>query len=211
MVGVRRIDPDVVEIAVRSAGDVAEALAAVIAGDERSVGLVNLVFVFRIDDQVREVERTPDHGLAAIELLPGRAGIIGAIKRILGWLGFDEGVDDVRLRLRDSHRHATPSLARQSLGARDFVPGRAAVGRLPESAAARGVRSLAARSERPSSAAEIPEAGIDGLRTRFVHRYHRAAGGEIRSLQDLIPRLAAVACFVDAAVRTVAPQLSRNA
>ena len=61
MIGVIRIDPDVVKIAVRAARDVAEALTAVVAGDQRTVGFVDFVFVFRIDNQVGEVEGTPDH------------------------------------------------------------------------------------------------------------------------------------------------------
>src|ERR1043165_495336 len=68
MIGIVRIDPNIVKVSVRSTGYIAKAAAAVAAGYQRPVRLVNLVFIFRIDDQVGEVEWTPDHVLTSIQL-----------------------------------------------------------------------------------------------------------------------------------------------
>ena len=92
-----RIHPDVVEVAVRAAGDVGERRAAVGAHDERAVRLVDAVFVLRIDDEIREVERPPEHVLAPVAQLPRRAAVVGAIEAVQRRLCFDERIDDVRL------------------------------------------------------------------------------------------------------------------
>src|SRR5262249_33683745 len=63
----------------------------------------------------------------------------------------------------------------------------------------------------PALAAEVPHPGKQGLRILRIHRDHRAAGREVRALQDLRPRLAAVGRFVDAAVFAVGPQPSGSA
>ena len=47
------------------------------------VGLEDAVRVRRIDDEAREVERPPDHHLAVVARLPGRAAVVGAIERRL--------------------------------------------------------------------------------------------------------------------------------
>src|SRR2546423_15126806 len=80
VIGVVRIHPYVVEIAVRSARDVAEALPTVRADDETAVWFVDAIRFTRIDDQIGEVERPPDHVLAAIEHLPRLAAVVGAIQ-----------------------------------------------------------------------------------------------------------------------------------
>src|SRR5204863_4544552 len=61
--GVARLDEDVVHIPVHAAepADGAEALAAVLTHDEVAVGLVEAIGVLRINDEVGEVERSPDH------------------------------------------------------------------------------------------------------------------------------------------------------
>ena len=88
--GVGGVDPDVVEIAVGAALDGAEAAPAIGGEKERSAGLEDFVFVFRIDDQIREVEGAPDLELAGIEFRPGAAGIVGAEEGAL--FGLDGGV-----------------------------------------------------------------------------------------------------------------------
>jgi hypothetical protein len=90
------VDPEVVEVAVRAARDVREALAAIVAHDEREVRLVNLVLVLRVDDEVGEVEGSPDHVLAAVELCPRLAAVVRAIEPVLRDDRLDGGVDDVR-------------------------------------------------------------------------------------------------------------------
>src|SRR5207245_1420715 len=117
IVGVVRIDPDIVKVSVRAAGDVAEALAAVVARNQRSVRLVDFVFVFGIDNQVREVEWAPDHVLAAIELSPGLSPIIGTVKAILRYLSFDKRVHGTGPGRSNRDGYATPWLWRKSRSA----------------------------------------------------------------------------------------------
>ena len=75
MVGIMGINPEVVEVAMRGAGNVAEAAAAVAAHDQASAGLVKRVLVLGIHDQVGEIERAPDHILAAVQRGPGPSAI----------------------------------------------------------------------------------------------------------------------------------------
>ena len=49
------------------------------AHNQRAVSLENAVRVFGINDQVREIERSPDHPLAFITFLPCRAAVIGKL------------------------------------------------------------------------------------------------------------------------------------
>src|SRR4029079_17507950 len=130
--------------------------AAVVGGDEATVRLVNLVGVLRIDDEVGGVEGAPEHVLAAVARLPGLAAIVGAIEPVFRRLGFDEGVDDVRIRRGDGDGDAAPRLGGEAGGRRDLAPVRAAVGRLPEAAAARRIGAGAAGAEGPAFAAGVP-------------------------------------------------------
>src|SRR5439155_12028867 len=213
MVGAGGIDTHVVEVAMRAARDVAEASSSVGADDQRSIRLVDPVLVLRIEDQVGEIERAPDHVLAAIAGFPRLATVLGAIQRVLGRHRLDEGVDDIRLRRRHGDRYPPPGLRRQSPGAVlvELRPRGAAVRALGQAAAAGRVRPVAPRAERPSLAAEVPHPGEQRLWILGIHRHHGASGGRIGSLQDLAPRLAAVRRLVDAALVRVAPELARDA
>ncbi len=108
VIGIVWIDPDVVEVAVRAARNVAETLAAIVADDEWTIRLVNFLFVFWIDDQVGEVKRTPDHVLAAILRSPRLPAIIGTIQTVLGSLRFDKRIDNLRLRRSYRNRYPAP-------------------------------------------------------------------------------------------------------
>ena len=63
MLRVARVDEHVVHVAVHAVetADSAEALAAVLAEDQRAVGLEDTLGILRVDDQVGEVERAPHH------------------------------------------------------------------------------------------------------------------------------------------------------
>src|SRR5262245_59305099 len=213
LIGVVRIDPEVVVIAVRPASNVAEALAAVVAGDQWAVGLVKLVLVLRVHDQVGEVERTPDHALAAVKRRPRLAAVVGAIKTVLRHFGFDYGVNDVRLGRGDRDCHTAPWLRGQSFGAIrvKLGPRGAAVGAFEKAAATRRAGAFAAGTEGPAFAAEIPYPGENRLRVLPVHRDHRTARRSVRALQNLRPCLAAVSGLVEAALVAVAPKLARRA
>ena len=77
-VGIIGIDPHVVEVAMGGARNYAETLAAIHAQQERSIRFEYFVFILRIYDQIAEIERTPDHEAAGIQVLPVFAAIIGA-------------------------------------------------------------------------------------------------------------------------------------
>src|SRR5205807_8428861 len=139
VVGVARIDPPVMDVSVRAARDAAEALPPVGADDEPAVDFVDSVRTTRIHDEICEVERPPDHVLAAIEHLPRLAAVLGAIQRVLWRHRFDEGVHDVGLGWGDAHRYATPRFRRQAgcTGRCELAPGRTAIAALEQSGATR--------------------------------------------------------------------------
>ena len=89
-----RVDPEIVPVAVRSSAGVGEAATPILADDQVEVRLEEAVGIGGIDDQPREVEGPPDHGLTAIERSPLGAAVVGAVER--GMLGFDERVDALR-------------------------------------------------------------------------------------------------------------------
>src|ERR1700734_3672310 len=90
LVRVVRVYPHVVKVAMRPATDSAEAFAAIDAENEVATGFVDLVLVLRIDDEIGEVEGTPDHHLAAVAFLPGFA-TIGRTEQGAA-VGFDKGI-----------------------------------------------------------------------------------------------------------------------
>jgi hypothetical protein len=180
---VRRIDPDVVIVAVHAAAGVGEALAAVEALDQVEVRLEETVRIFRIDDEVGEIERPPDHQLALVALVPGLAAVIGAIQRRIGRL--DERVDDVRRRWRDRDGETAERLLRKTLVRRvgDFGPCFSAVRRTEQAASRRLVRRLPARAERPALAPEVPERGEDRVRVLRVETDRRTARRKVLAFQ----------------------------
>ena len=61
-----------------------ETFACILAHNHRAISLKNAVWIFWIDNQVREVEGPPDHPLALISFVPGRAAIVGDKERAFG-------------------------------------------------------------------------------------------------------------------------------
>src|ERR1700716_42768 len=166
---------------MRAVADPAEALAAIRADDQRTIGLEDAIFILWINDEIGKIEWTPDHSLAAIAHLPRASSVTRAIERILWRNCFDECVDDVRIRRRNRHGNASPRLGRETLRARliEIAPRRPAIRGLEHPPGARRRLAIAARAEGPSLAAEIPHSGIHGLRILRIHRHHRAAGRRI--------------------------------
>ena len=72
------IDPHIMRVAVRSlkAAHRRKAFTRILAHNQRAIGLEHAVWIFWIDNQVREVKRAPYHPLAFVTLLPRQAGII---------------------------------------------------------------------------------------------------------------------------------------
>ena len=112
---------------MRAALNSAEALTAIGTENERAAGFVYLVFVFRVDDEIGEIKRTPDHHLTAIAFLPSLPSIGRTIERTV--IGFDHGVDDVGIRRRSGNGNAAPRLGRQTLRRLliEIFPGLAAI------------------------------------------------------------------------------------
>ena len=181
VLGVGGIDEHIVHIAVHAdeAAHGGEALAAILAQDQRAVGLVDASGIARIDGQVREIERAPHHPLALVAGFPGRAAVVRNEKGRVGRL--DEGVDRLGIARGEGERNASVGLRRQSLIGRrgQLGPGLAAV-RAPEKPAAGGsLRSVAAGAKRPALAAKVPEAREEHVRVVRIHRQAPAAGRKI--------------------------------
>src|SRR5262245_42115595 len=70
VVGVFGIDPRIMKIAVRTAGDAAETLTAIGAHDKRPVRFVYFVFILGIDNEICKVEWSPYHSLTSVKRLP---------------------------------------------------------------------------------------------------------------------------------------------
>src|SRR5713101_6597827 len=217
VVGVRFVYRHVIELrdrkvlllppAVRAVDRLPE--PAVLADDEVQVGLEETVAVRGIDDKPREVERPPHHRLAAIEGDPALAAVIGAVERRV--LRLDEGVDALRGRGCDHDLDAAPGVWGQAVPL-DGSPGLAAVGGAQERAAARRLRPVSSRAERPALAPEVPRSGEEQFGILRIHRQARAARrGVARVAQNQRPGLAAVAGAVHAALLAVAPALARDA
>ena len=209
--GVARVHPDLVVVPVHAAGDGGEALAPVLAGDELQIALEHPVGVLRIHGEVGEVEGPPHHELAAVPLAPGLAAVVGAEQG--GAAAFDDGVDDVGI----GRRHGDPDPAQRPGrearvgGGILLCPGLAAVGGDVEAAAGRLVRPLAAGTEGPALAPEVPQGREHLVGVLRVDGQGGAARGQVRALQDLRPGLAAVGGLVQAAVGGIAPQPSSDA
>ena len=177
VLGVGRVDPHGVVVAVRALGDGRETLAAVFAGDQRQIGLEHTLGVLRIDDQAGEIERAPDHVLAAIALGPGGAAVVGAEQCAAG--AFDHGVNDLGIGGGEGHRLAAPRALGQAALALHVGPGRPAILAYVKAAARRRVRPITARAKGPALAAKIPQAGDELFGILRIEREGRAAGREV--------------------------------
>ena len=80
-IGVGRIYPEVVKIAMAATGNHAEAFPAVDRQQQDKIGLERFVLVFGIDDEISEVKRAPDHVVAGVKARPGGTTIVRAIQR----------------------------------------------------------------------------------------------------------------------------------
>src|SRR4029078_8397092 len=94
-----------------------EGLAAVLALDQREIGLEQAIGIGRIDNEIGEVRRPPYHRLAVVAAIPGLAAVVGTVQRALHALY--RRVDDAGVRWRDGDRYAAVGCVRHS-AARDF-------------------------------------------------------------------------------------------
>ena len=193
------------KIAVRAARNHAETAAAIYAGQQRSIRFEDLVFVFRVHDQVAEVKRTPHHEQARIQPGPAVAAIIGTIESTL--LRFDVGVDHLRFRGRHCDRDSSPGFFGKALAVAfvEFGPVIATVGGSVESAA------RAAGAEGPALAAEIPQRSEHSFWFLRAHGDQPATRGSVGATQYFFPRLPAIRGQVDSALLVVIPQVAGGA
>src|SRR4029077_11894866 len=93
---------------------------------------------------------------------------------------------------------------------RDSRPGIAAICGPKQSTGRRRGGTFAARAVLPAFAAEIPHGCEHHVGIGRVDCYSRAAGREIWSFENLLPCFAAIGCFVQTAIRRIAPQCAGN-
>jgi len=212
VIGVARIDPHVVEVTVRAARDVAVSSVRVRADDQRPVRLVDPVLVLAGRRSGCEVETaarsSPGCGPRASHVWRRRPS------RYSPFVGLElrrNAYTDARLGRRDRDRHAAPRPGRQALRTAQLRPGRASVGALEQTAATRRIGA----HRPPSGTSTLCDESPTGRRRASSGSWDRAPTSstrrEVRSLEHLHPRLAAVGRLVDTALVRVAPQPARDA
>ena len=198
--GVRRIDPEVVVVAVRRR-HLDERLAAVDRLPQRVVRDPHGVDVGRVGEDVHVVPGTAaEPGLLA-RALPGRAPVIGSEERAV--LGLDQRVDAAAIGRGDGDADPSEDAARQAGVARDVGPRVAAVGRLPE----RRIGPAAAHA--PGRALRLPHRGKQDARILLVDRQVDGAG-PLALEQHVLPRGAAIAGAEDPALAVRAPGVAER-
>ena len=198
--GVRRIDPEIVVVAVRRR-HLDERLAAVDRLPERVVRHPHGVDVGRIGEDVHVVPGTAAQPGLLARALPGGAAVVGAEERAV--LGLDHRVDAPAVGGGDGDADPSEHAARQSGVPRDVGPRVAAVGRLPE----RRVRPAARHA--PRGALRLPHRGEQHARVLRVDRQIDRAR-PLALEQHVLPRGAAVARAEDAALAVRAPRVAER-
>src|SRR5205814_1605932 len=132
--GVLRIDPEIVMVAVMSAFDLVEALAAVDALEETHLRGPDDIGIHRVDGEGGVVPGALAEITARVDELPGVAAVVGAEQA--AFVRLDERIDTARVGRRHGHADLAPDALGQTglrvagLGrAGDLFPGVAAVAR----------------------------------------------------------------------------------
>ena len=158
------------------------------------------VGVLRVDRERRVVPGPlPQRAVAARER-PRLAPVVRAEEPAL--LGLDERVDALRERRRHRDAHLAPDALGEPL-ARDLLPRVAAVARDVERGAGAAAHQL------PGPAPRLPQPGEHDARVLRVERDVGGAGVRVR-VEDLLPRLPAVARAIDAALGVGAEGLAEH-
>src|SRR5207302_7920813 len=128
--------PNIVIVSMTSlkTADCGEAFAAVFTQNQRAVGFENTIGIFWIDNQPREIKRTPHHPIAFVALLPGRAAVIRNKQRARR--RFDKTVNAFWIRRCDRDREPAVRFLRKTFVRfwGNFGPALAAVVRTEQSA-----------------------------------------------------------------------------
>ena len=185
--GVVRINPQIVEIAVRAVVHARHRLAAVGRAIGGGVLHVNHVHVLRVGKHVCVVERTLANVAIGIGQLPGFCRIVGDEESAI--LILDERIHPIRVYRR--HRHPDPAdhprwHARR---ARDLGPRLTSVGGLEQS------RPSTTRRHGVFLAERFPHRRVHHVRIGAVNRDVNR-GGLVVAIEHLFPGLATIGAFV---------------
>ena len=169
-----------------------ECLAAIVRHVAADVAGVHGIGVLGIRCETAEVPRALPQVAIGVHEVPGGTRVLRPIDAAR--IRLDQRPDAARVHGRYGDPDVAPDSARESRRPGDLGPVIAAIGRLPEAA------PCAAADEKPRLAPRLPEAGVEHVRVRRVHR-QVGGTGRVVAEQDLLPRLAAVLRAIDAAFR----------
>ena len=186
--------------------DDCETFARVFADNQRAVGLEHAIWIFRIDNEIRKIEWPPHHPLAFVALVPRHPAVVGTEQRAVR--RFDESVNAFGVRRRDRHCKPAIRFLRETFVGlrRNFRPCVAAIRGTKQSAGRRRGGTFPAGAVLPPFAPEIPHVCKHDVGIGRIHRDVGATGRKIRALENLLPSLAAIGCFVEATVRRITPK-----
>ena len=192
MLRVVRVDPEVVEVAVRAVAHRGHGLAGVVRAEGARVQHVHHVGIFAVGNDVRVIERALAHVPVVGHQRPRRARVVRLEQAALGVL--HERVHAIRVHRR--HRDADAAHeARGHAGVPcDLRPRLATVGALEQPAAG------AARRHREFGAVRLPQRGVHHVGVGAVHGDVDGRRGIVAE-QHAPKALAAVGALVHAALR----------
>ena len=198
-VGVVRMDPQVVHVAVRH-GNHLEGRAAIHRPVQAGVERVDGVRVDGVGLNVRVVPGALAQVVVRIGAGPGRAPVVGTVDAAVG-LGLDDRPHAVGIRGGHGHAH----LPHHPLGETptQLGPNVTPVGRLVDAALFR------TRDQRPRLALPPPHPRIQNARVGHVHSQIGRAG-QVVERQDMLPGIAAVARTEDPPLGVLAERVTEG-
>src|SRR6185312_8797667 len=202
--GVVRVDPERVVVTVRRF-EFVERLAAVVRNVHIDVRHVDRVRILGVDVNAHVIERALGELVVAVDERPGPAGVV-RLEQTAGValvVGLDQRVDDVGIAGRDRDPGLADDPVRQAWVVRDVAPVRAAIGALVDAAA------RAAAGKRPGPPRSLPRRGVQRVRGGRIHG-HRDHAGVVVDVEHLVPGLAAVGAFEDAALGVWSPDVAKR-
>ena len=188
-----RVDPQVVEIAVREVVDRGHRLAGVARAEDRRVLHVHHVLVLRVGEDVRVIEGALADVALVVDQRPRRPRVVRLEEAAL--LVLDERVHPVRVRTAHRHADATHQSSGHARVPRDLRPALAAIGALEEPAALAAARHLVFLAVR------LPHRRVEHVRIRPIDA-HVNRRRLVVPIEHLTPRLAPVGALVHTALPT---------
>ena len=183
------IDPKSVMIAMGRV-EAFEGFARIDGAVEASVRDVDLVRIFRVSPDMREVPGALAEAMVVVDERPFAAAVVASIEA--PFLGFDESIDDIRVGAGNRDADAAERTFRESV-AFDWLPRRAVVAGTVEAV------FRAATIERPRRAIAFPHRGKENVRILRIEDDIDAAGAVVE-VEDFFPGFSAVARAENAAL-----------